>query len=93
MVPIIVRTYTGKRQSDAAEVFAKDAILAAADGYEPVSQSWAEGRSGCLRIIGLGFIGALVWKPAGSLTVTYRHTGEAVPVAPVPAAPEDFWSR
>ena len=95
--PVQVRTYKGKRQSDAAEAFQKDAIVMAAAGYVPVSQSWAEGRSGCVRMIALGFIGALVWKPAGTLSVTYQYrpdqtalAGEAPP--PQPPQPSD-WSQ
>lgn len=70
--PVKVTVYKAKRQSDAAKAYAADAVTMAALGYEPVSQSWADGRSGCLRWILLGGFGALVIKPAGTLTVTYR---------------------
>ncbi len=69
---VIVRSYKAKRQEEAAREFAKDATALARQGYQPVSQSWAEGRSGCLRVVLLGFVGALVFKPAGTLSVTYR---------------------
>lgn len=74
MQPIHIATYKAKDQQAAAKQFAKDAEKWASRGYEPVSQSWADGRSGCARVILLGFVGALVWKPAGTLTVTYRLT-------------------
>lgn len=70
--PVEIRTYTGRTQQDAANDFAKDAARWAARGYSPVSQSWADGRSGCLRFLLLGGIGAMVIKPKGTLTVTYR---------------------
>lgn len=70
---IIVKTYEGKRQSDAAKKFQADAQKMAADGYRPVSQSWADGRAGCMRILTLGLF-SLVWKPDGTLTVTYELT-------------------
>jgi hypothetical protein len=68
-----VRTYTGRDQQAATEEYTKDAAKMAEQGWMPVGQSWADGRSGCLRVIMLGFIGALVWKPKGSLTVTYTR--------------------
>jgi hypothetical protein len=80
---VIVRTYKAKRQADAARDFAKDAQKLAATGYFPVSQSWGEGNSGCRRVILLGFVGALVFKPAGTLTVTYRHEEPKPVEAPV----------
>jgi hypothetical protein len=91
---VIIRTYRAKSQDRAAPYFQADAARLASQGYFPVSQSWADGRSGCLRIIALGFIGALVWKPDGALTVTYQMSASASgwPIAsptwqPTPIAP------
>jgi hypothetical protein len=84
---VLIKVYKGKRQSDAAKEFQKEASTLAAQGYMPVSQSWAEGRSGCLRVIMLGFIGALIWKPAGTLTVTYSRQAQVQPQVPYPQVP------
>lgn len=67
----MVRTYKARDQQAAAKAYSDEANALAGDAWIPVSQSWAEGRSGCLRVIALGFIGALVIKPKGSLSVTY----------------------
>lgn len=83
MQPIEVVTYKARDQQKAAEEFRKDAAKRAAKGYVPVSQSWADGRGGCLRFILLGGIGALVIKPDGTLTVTYRHDPVAAGHAPI----------
>jgi hypothetical protein len=69
---VVVVTYSGRTQEDAASHFAEDAAVLAEDGYAPTSQSWADGRSGCLRFILLGGFGALIFKPDGTLTVTYQ---------------------
>jgi hypothetical protein len=79
---VIVRTYKGS-QSGAAQAFQRDAERLAAQGYYPISQSWAPGSWGCgafivalllaLVLIGiLIFIYMLLVKPAGTLTVTYE---------------------
>lgn len=81
--PIVVRNYRGRSQEDAARHFAADAAKLAAEGYRPVSQSWAPGSYGCgcflvalvlaLVLIGiLIFIYMLLVKPEGTLTVTYE---------------------
>lgn len=70
---IMVKVYKGRDQSHAASEYAKDAGQLAVHGWSPTGQSWADGRSGCLRVLMLGFIGALVWKPKGTLTVTYTR--------------------
>lgn len=79
---IIVRTYKGS-QSGAARAFQRDAEKLAAQGYYPISQSWAQGSWGCgafiigllLALILIGIIVLiymLLVKPAGTLTVTYE---------------------
>lgn len=70
--PIEVKDYRAKRPEDATKAFRKDAEKLAKQGYVPVSQSWADGRTGIKRFIMLGGVGSLVFKPAGTLTVTYR---------------------
>jgi hypothetical protein len=72
---VMIRTYKASSQEKAVKVFAKDAAQLGLQGYEPVSQSWADGRSGCLRVLLLGFVGALVFKPKGTLVVTYHKVG------------------
>jgi hypothetical protein len=80
---IIVRTYGGETQAQAADAFARDAQELAGQGYFPVAQSWAEEQWGCAMIL-LAFllcfvvvgipllIFMLLAKPGGSLAVTYR---------------------
>jgi hypothetical protein len=79
---VIVRTYKGS-QSGAAQAFQRDAQKLAAQGYYPISQSWAPGSWSCgafivallLAIVVIGiliFIYMLLVKPAGTLTVTYE---------------------
>jgi len=79
-----VRTYKAKSQEAAAQKFAADATTLAAQGYHPVTQSWAQGSWGCgaflvavlLAIVLIGiliFIYMLLVKPDGTLTVTYEH--------------------
>jgi hypothetical protein len=64
-----VRTYKAKHQSTAI----KQALAEAqAENLTIVNQSWQEGRSGCLRLILMGFIFALIIKPKGELTVTFK---------------------
>lgn len=86
--PVVVKTYKGHSQGDAAKWFTKDAAAFAAAGYVPVSQSWAQGSWGCgaflvalllcFVIVGIFvFIYMLIVKPDGTLTVTYSRQGSA----------------
>jgi hypothetical protein len=52
--PVVVVSYPGRTQADAAQIFAKHASELAASGYVPVSQSWAEGRPGIGRAFMMG---------------------------------------
>jgi hypothetical protein len=70
--PVIVRVYKSKSQSSAAKEYGNDAAKLARQGYVPVSQSWEPGKSGCLRFLFTLGLSAWIFKPAGSLTVTYR---------------------
>lgn len=82
--PVIVRSYRARSQDAAARQFQADAARLAAQGYHPVSQSWAPGSYGCgcfllalaLAIVIIGiliFIYMLLVKPEGTLTVTYEY--------------------
>lgn len=55
---------TGAYQADQAAMTAR--------GYRVASVASQQPRSGCLRIVLLGGIGALVWKPKPILIVTYE---------------------
>ncbi len=68
MDPIIVRTYEGKGQAQAAEKFAADAKVLGEQGYRVISQSWDEGKRGAL---GVAMFGVFAPK-TGTLTVTYQ---------------------
>lgn len=79
---VIIRTYKGS-QSAAASAYQADAARLAAQGYFPISQSWAPGAYGCgaflvallLCIVLIGilvFIYMLIVKPDGTLSVTYE---------------------
>ena len=81
----VVRIYKGS-QSEATAAFQKDAVIMAAHGYVPTSQTWTPGEYGCgsflvalllcLLVIGiLVFIYMLIVKPPGTLTVTYEYRG------------------
>lgn len=82
---VIVKTYKGK-QEVATAAFQTDAAVMAAQGYVPVSQTWAPGSYGCgaflfaalLIVVFVGilvFIYMLIVKPPGTLTVTYEYRG------------------
>lgn len=97
---IVVRTYKGT-QEQAIAAFQDDAHKMAAQGYIPVSQTWAPGSWGCggfilallLCLIVIGFIALiymLIVKPDGSLTVTYeyRGVGQVAPAQPEKTCPK-----
>ena len=67
---VVVFSYPGRTQADAAALFSKHARDLARDGYVPVSQSWAEGRPGVGRVLMIGEAAGML-KPNGFLTVTY----------------------
>jgi hypothetical protein len=80
---VVIRNYPGRTQADAAVLFANDAQQLSEYGYQPISQSWADGRPSTKRIVAIGLF-SLVARPPGTLTVTYR---KAMSV-PMSAAPE-----
>jgi hypothetical protein len=86
---VVVRTYTGQGQGDAALMYAEDAPKMAVDGWVPVSQVWVAGEwptsmwllSSVLVLVGIGilmlFALALV-KPTRTLLVTYGRSTPGV---------------
>ena len=72
--PIVVWSYPGRTQADAAAAFGAHATEMATKGYEPISQSWSEGRPGVGRVLAIGLLANSI-RPNGYLTVTYRRTG------------------
>ncbi len=80
---VLVRTYPGRTQADAAEAYRAEATRLAAVGYVVASQSWAEGRPGVGRVVAIGLLASSI-RPPGALTVTYQRTLPATPT-PVPA--------
>jgi hypothetical protein len=67
---IVVFSYPGRTQADAAILFQEHAGRLAKDGYTPVAQSWGEGRAGLGRVFAIGEY-ANTLRPKGFLTVTY----------------------
>lgn len=97
---VIVRAYRARSQQAAAPQMQADAERLAAAGYAPVAQSWAQGSWGAgafilaiilILLFGLGLLlllALLIWRPAGTLTVTYELREQATPPsAPAPPAP------
>lgn len=78
---VVVRTYHGRTQADAAALFHRDATRLAGFGYRPVSQSWADGRPGVGRMLALGLWANSI-RPDGTLTVTYALEASSIPPAP-----------
>lgn len=75
---ILVRSYPGRTQADAAAVYAEEAALLAQAGYQPVTQSWGEGRAGVARTAAIELY-ANVLRPRGFLTVAYARSGVSRP--------------
>jgi hypothetical protein len=90
--PVVVFSYPGRTQADAAVLFAQHARELASQGYRPISQSWGEGRPGAGRVFALGYLGATAIRPKGFLTVTYELRPE-VSAAPVALAPQSIEAR
>lgn len=62
---IVVRRYKNEKE------FQKDAVGLAKQGYEVQSVVSEQPRSGCARIMAIGFL-AVMFKPRPVLVVTYR---------------------
>jgi len=69
---ILVFSYPGRTQADAATLFGQHAQQLSSQGYRPVSQSWADGRPGAARVWALGIFATAI-RPNGYLTVTYER--------------------
>lgn len=69
---ILVFSYPGRTQADAATLFARHSQNLSAQGYRPISQSWGEGRPGAGRVLMLGEIAESI-RPNGFLTITYER--------------------
>ena len=74
---ILVWSYPGRTQADAAVLFSRHAQDLAKKGYRPTGQSWGEGRPGWARVLLISELAESI-RPNGFLTVTYEL---AVPVA------------
>ena len=55
------------------KAYRKDASRMASKGWKVISVTSEQQRSGCLRIILTGGIGALIWKPKPDFVVTYER--------------------
>lgn len=75
---VLVFSYPGRTQADAAQRFATHAQLLGRKGYRPIAQSWAEGRPGVGRVLMIGDAAGLI-RPKGFLTVTYQLAAVAQP--------------
>ena len=84
-VEVLVRTYAGQNQPEAAALFAQDAPNLAADGWVPVSQIWVADdwpqtayiAAAILVIVGIGIALLIVfslYKPVRTLMVTYQRS-------------------
>jgi hypothetical protein len=84
MAEVVVRSYTGANQGEAAVLFAEDAPRLAADGYVPVAQVWVASEWSWLAylaslvlvifVIGIFLLVLLgVVKPVRTLMVTYHR--------------------
>lgn len=62
----IVREYKSRQE------FERDAAKLADQGYSVLTVTESQPRSGCLRMLTLGFF-ALIWKPKNKLIVTYQR--------------------
>jgi hypothetical protein len=84
--PIVVWSYPGRTQADAASAFQAHAAELAQHGYRPVAQSWGEGRPGVARVLAIGDAATAI-RPKGFLSVTYElrlAQPAATPPAPDP---------
>lgn len=88
-VEVLVRTYAGQNQPEAAALYGKDALGLAAEGWTPVTQVWVADDwpqmaylgAALLVIVVIGILLLLVmalYKPVRTLMVTYeRPAGRA----------------
>jgi hypothetical protein len=86
---VLIRTYAGETQREAALLYAEDALQLAADGWIPISQVWVADEwptsmwiiATILIVVGIGIVllfAMAFFKPIRTLLVTYgdgRMTG------------------
>lgn len=83
-VGVMVRTYAGQNQPEAAALYAQDAPNLAADGWVPASQVWVADdwpqsayiAAAILVIVGIGIALLILfsfYKPVRTLMVTYHR--------------------
>lgn len=81
---VVIRTYTGESQGEAALLYAEDAPKMAAAGWMPLSQVWVAGEwptalwivATVLVVVGIGIVllfAMAFFKPMRTLLVTYRR--------------------
>jgi hypothetical protein len=86
--PIFIRSYEGRTYEELIDAFHRDAILLLAQGYEPAGQHYIEGQWGVARavvatiliffLVGIAlWLQMLLWRPVGTLTVTYVNRQRA----------------
>jgi hypothetical protein len=80
---VLVWSYPGRTQADAAVLFSAHAQELSRKGYRPTSQSWGEGRPGWARVLLISELAESI-RPNGFLTVTY----ELVTPGGAPATPK-----
>jgi hypothetical protein len=87
MIEVIVRTYGGQNQQDAALLYAKDAPILAADGWAPTAVVWVADEWSTLAyllavilvifVIGIFLLIVMgLFKPVRTLMVTYERRPE-----------------
>ena len=83
-VEVLVRTYAGQNQAEAAALYGSDALVLAAEGWAPVTQVWvaddwpqnAYVAATIAVIFVIGIVVLLVmalYKPVRTLMVTYQR--------------------
>jgi hypothetical protein len=75
---VLVWSYPGRTQADAAVLFARHAQELATKGYRPTGQSWGEGRPGWARVLLISELAESI-RPKGFLTVTYELSAATSP--------------
>lgn len=90
-IEVMVRTYAGQNQPEAAAMFARDAPDLASEGWIPVTQVWVADdwpqsaylAATLLVIVIIGFFLLVLFsfiKPVRTLMVTYQRAATTTPV-------------
>ncbi|MGH2445681.1 MAG: hypothetical protein ACRDGD_06550 [Candidatus Limnocylindria bacterium] len=83
-VEVMVRTYAGQNQAEAAALYGRDATALAVDGWVPITQTWVADEWPqsayiaatllVLLVIGIGLLILFAFiKPVRTLMVTYQR--------------------